>query len=78
VKTELPIFGLCRHLENHFRVSASRLPVYMAPEVFQGAPASVESDIYAVGALLFFLVTGKHPSGLSVSGGRDAADGGQR
>jgi eukaryotic-like serine/threonine-protein kinase len=59
-------FGLSTlpHLQKDF----AGTPVYMAPELFEGAPASVESDIYAVGALLFFLVTGKHPSGLRVSG----------
>jgi serine/threonine protein kinase/Flp pilus assembly protein TadD len=36
-------------------------PRYMAPELFRGAEASVASDIYAVGVLLFFLVTGHHP-----------------
>ena len=34
---------------------------YMAPELLEGKPASVESDIYALGALLFELVTGKVP-----------------
>jgi serine/threonine protein kinase/Tfp pilus assembly protein PilF len=34
---------------------------YMAPELFHGAPASVAADIYAVGILLYFLVTGTHP-----------------
>jgi eukaryotic-like serine/threonine-protein kinase len=36
-------------------------PRYMAPELFRGAEASVATDIYAVGVLLFFLVTGHHP-----------------
>jgi serine/threonine protein kinase/Flp pilus assembly protein TadD len=36
-------------------------PRYMAPELFRGAEASVASDIYAVGVLLFYLVTGHHP-----------------
>jgi serine/threonine protein kinase/cytochrome c-type biogenesis protein CcmH/NrfG len=43
---------------------------YMAPELFRGEPASVAADIYALGILLYFLVTGTHPvrlSGLSVS-----------
>ncbi len=59
-------FGLSTlpHLQKDF----AGTPVYMAPELFEGAPASVESDIYSVGALLFFLVTGKHPSGLRVGG----------
>jgi eukaryotic-like serine/threonine-protein kinase len=58
-------FGLSTlpHLQKDF----AGTPVYMAPELFDGAPASVESDIYAVGALLFFLVTARHPSGLKVS-----------
>jgi serine/threonine protein kinase/Flp pilus assembly protein TadD len=59
-------FGLSTlpHLQKDF----AGTPVYMAPELFEGAQASIESDIYAVGALLFFLVTARHPSGLKVSG----------
>lgn len=36
-------------------------PLYMAPELFNGAPASVQSDIYSLGVLLFYLVTGTYP-----------------
>src|SRR5204863_261297 len=36
-------------------------PAYMAPELFDGAGATVRSDIYSLGVLLFFLVTGSHP-----------------
>jgi serine/threonine protein kinase len=36
-------------------------PLYMAPELFYGAPASRKTDIYAVGVLLYFLVTGEYP-----------------
>jgi Tol biopolymer transport system component len=36
-------------------------PLYMAPELFQGKEASVRSDVYSVGVLLYRLVTGKVP-----------------
>jgi Protein kinase domain len=36
-------------------------PLYMAPEVLAGRPASVQSDVYAVGVLLYHLVTGQYP-----------------
>jgi tetratricopeptide (TPR) repeat protein len=36
-------------------------PLYLAPEVLEGAPASVASDLYAVGILLFHLLTGRYP-----------------
>ena len=36
-------------------------PVYMAPELFLGGRASVRSDIYSLGVLLFRLVTGSYP-----------------
>ena len=39
----------------------SGTPVYMAPELIAGEPASVSSDIYALGILLFHLLTGKYP-----------------
>jgi serine/threonine protein kinase/tetratricopeptide (TPR) repeat protein len=36
-------------------------PMYMAPEVLAGAPASVSSDVYSVGVLLYHLVTAEYP-----------------
>jgi len=36
-------------------------PLYLAPEIFRGQRASVQSDLYSVGVLLFYLVTGKFP-----------------
>jgi hypothetical protein len=36
-------------------------PLYLAPEMFADAPASVQTDIYALGVLLYYLVTGGYP-----------------
>ncbi len=36
-------------------------PNYLAPEVFEGEPPSVQSDLYGLGVLLFHLVTGDFP-----------------
>jgi len=36
-------------------------PVYMAPEVLAGSRATARSDIYSLGVLLFYLVTGDYP-----------------
>ena len=38
-------------------------PLYMAPEVLAGGTNSVLSDIYALGVLLFYLVTAEYPAG---------------
>lgn len=39
----------------------SGTPRYLPPEVLDGAPLSTASDIYALGALLFFLLSGRLP-----------------
>jgi eukaryotic-like serine/threonine-protein kinase len=37
-------------------------PLYLAPEVLAGGPATPRSDIYSLGVLLFHLLTGAYPS----------------
>lgn len=36
-------------------------PLYMAPETLRGAAATVQSDVYALGVVLFHVVTGSYP-----------------
>ena len=36
-------------------------PLYLAPELFDGTPATIASDIYSMGVLLFHLVTARYP-----------------
>jgi eukaryotic-like serine/threonine-protein kinase len=36
-------------------------PLYLAPEIFRGQRASVQSDLYSLAVLLFYLVSGKFP-----------------
>lgn len=39
----------------------SGTPAYMAPELLAGAASTVASDVYAIGVLLFNLLTGRYP-----------------
>ncbi|MEP6859804.1 MAG: serine/threonine-protein kinase [Deltaproteobacteria bacterium] len=59
-------FGIAKHLDSgETELTASHetvgTPSWMAPEQIRGQPVDVRSDVYAVGALLFFLLTGKPP-----------------
>jgi tetratricopeptide (TPR) repeat protein len=48
-------------------------PNYMAPELYSGSPATIAADIYAVGVLLFYLVSGQHPARLGGLTAKEAA-----
>ena len=52
-------FGLAGWVEND--ASQGGTPRYMAPELFAGEPASLQSDLYALGVTLYELLTGEHP-----------------
>ena len=65
VQAKVMDFGLARSLEGDSTV-VSRKPVgtpgYIAPELFAGARATIASDIYAFGVVMFEMVTGTKPN----------------
>jgi TolB-like protein/Tfp pilus assembly protein PilF/tRNA A-37 threonylcarbamoyl transferase component Bud32 len=54
-------FGTGRELEDDASSDLAGTPLYLAPEVLQGQKATVRSDIYSLGVLLYHLVTGSYP-----------------
>lgn len=56
-------FGLSALPQHNIQLAGT--PNYMAPELFRREPASIKSDLYAVGILLYFLVSGQTPAQLS-------------
>ena len=57
-------FGTSKDLsrdQRRFEGDFAGTPLYLAPEVFTGAPRTVASDVYSLGVLLFYLVTGTYP-----------------
>jgi tetratricopeptide (TPR) repeat protein len=58
-RTVLMDFGTGEELAGTNRLVGT--PLYLAPEIFRGQRASVQSDVYSLGVLLFYLVTGRFP-----------------
>ncbi len=57
-------FGLARRVNDHSLTAQGQIlgtPGYLAPEQAQGRPADVRSDIYALGVMLFELLSGRLP-----------------
>ena len=53
--------GLSMRADRRRQAPRVGTPLYMAPEMLNGAPATPASDVYGVGVLLFYLVSGRYP-----------------
>jgi eukaryotic-like serine/threonine-protein kinase len=63
-RTVLMDFGTGRELRREPAAAGGDFagtPLYLAPEVFAGQNRSTASDIYSIGIVLYFLVTGSYP-----------------
>ena len=72
-------FGAGEFIDRPSNASMRGTPLYIAPELFDGVRASVSTDVYACGVLLYHLVTGKFPvTGSSIEALADAHKRGDR
>ncbi|HYN08968.1 MAG TPA: protein kinase [Vicinamibacterales bacterium] len=54
-------FGTGKELDDNSSSDLAGTPLYLAPEVMAGQPATVRSDIYSLGVLLYHLLTNSYP-----------------
>ena len=60
VRAVIMDFGIA-HGDDLFTSAARGTPAYLAPEIWKGRPATIRSDIYALGVVLYEMACGRQP-----------------
>ena len=68
---KLSDFGLSRTSETLEESAIAGTPAYLAPELIEGNPVTIQSDMYALGVTMFELVFGRLPFVLSAGSIRE-------
>lgn len=72
-------FGTGREFSDGAVSDLAGTPLYVAPEVLDGQPAGIQSDVYSLGVLVFHILSGRYPvEGRTVSDIRTAHRTGSR
>jgi Protein kinase domain len=70
-------FGLSASDDDRTHDGMGGTLAFMAPEQARGAPDAPPADIYALGGMLFYLLTGEHPNGRTQTQSRERLLGGE-
>ena len=60
-KLVLMDFGTGRELDGTSETNVAGTPLYLAPEVLSGGAATIRSEVYSIGVVLYRLLTGAYP-----------------
>ena len=59
-------FGIGREVADGSISDLAGTPLYLAPEIFRGRAATMRTDVYSIGIVLFHMLTGTYPVQASV------------
>jgi serine/threonine protein kinase len=58
---KLADFGISKIVSEETLLTNCGTPVYMAPEIWGGKPYTLKVDVWSIGIVMYYLLSGAHP-----------------